>query len=183
MTASTATFQPYPAAEPNPDFPRIEEEVQRIWKENAVFQHSVDFRPLEKDGKHNEFVFYDGPPFANGLPHYGHLVTGFVKDLVPRYQTMKGRKVERRFGWDCHGLPAELQSEKELGVSGRHDILKFGIDKFNAHCQVSVLRFTQEWEYYVTRQGRWVDFQNDYKTMDITFMESEIGRASCRERV
>jgi len=172
MTSQDSSFRPYPAAEPNPDFPRIEEEVQRIWQENGVFQQSVDFRPLEQDGKHNEFVFYDGPPFANGLPHYGHLVTGYVKDLVPRYQTMKGRKVERRFGWDCHGLPAELQSEKELGVSGRHEILKYGIDKFNAHCQVSVLRFTQEWEYYVTRQGRWVDFKNDYKTMDISFMES-----------
>ncbi|WP_114392107.1 isoleucine--tRNA ligase [Oleisolibacter albus] len=172
MTTPSEPFRPYPAAEPNPDFPRIEEEVQETWKRERIFAESVDFRPADAQGRSNEYVFYDGPPFANGLPHYGHLVTGFVKDLVPRYQTMRGHKVQRRFGWDCHGLPAELQSEKELGVSGRHDILAYGIDKFNEHCKVSVLRFTHEWEYYVTRQGRWVDFQNDYKTMDLSFMES-----------
>jgi isoleucyl-tRNA synthetase len=159
----------YPAVETNPDFPKIEEEIQSYWRERDIFGTSVRDRPEEE-----QFVFYDGPPFANGLPHYGHLVTGFVKDLIPRYQTMRGRRVERRFGWDCHGLPAELQAEKELGVSGRQAILGFGIDKFNAHCEVSVLRFTKEWEYYVTRQGRWVDFSNDYKTMDKSFMESVI---------
>ncbi|MCX5737252.1 MAG: class I tRNA ligase family protein, partial [Proteobacteria bacterium] len=122
----------------------------------------------------NEFVFYDGPPFANGLPHYGHLVTGFVKDIVPRYQTMRGRRVERRFGWDCHGLPAEMEAEKELGVSGRAQILHFGMARFNEHCRHSVMRYTQEWERYVTRQARWVDFTNDYKTMDLSYMESVI---------
>ena len=117
-------------------------------------------------------MFYDGPPFANGLPHYGHLATGFVKDLLPRYRTMRGQRVERRFGWDCHGLPAELTSEKELGISGRHEILEYGIANFNEHCRKSVLRFAGEWKFYVTRQGRWVDFDNSYKTMDISFMET-----------
>ncbi len=124
-----------------------------------------------RDGA-NEYVFYDGPPFANGLPHYGHLLTGFVKDAVPRYQTMRGRRVERRFGWDCHGLPAEVEAEKELGLSGRPDIIEFGIDRFNDVCRTSVLRFTSEWERYVTRQARWVDFANDYKTLDLPYMES-----------
>ncbi len=117
-------------------------------------------------------MFYDGPPFANGLPHYGHLLTGFVKDAVPRYQTMRGRRVERRFGWDCHGLPAEVVVEKELGISGHPEITKFGIDKFNDACRTSVLRFTDEWQRYVTRQARWVDFDNDYKTLDLPYMES-----------
>ena len=120
----------------------------------------------------DEYVFYDGPPFANGLPHYGHLLTGFVKDAVPRYQTMRGRRVERRFGWDCHGLPAEVVVEKELGISGHPAITKFGIDKFNDACRTSVLRFTDEWQRYVTRQARWVDFDNDYKTLDLPYMES-----------
>ncbi len=93
----------------------------------------------------NEFVFYDGPPFANGLPHYGHLLTGFVKDVVPRYQTMRGRRVERRFGWDCHGLPAELEAERQLGITGRGQILEMGIEAFNQACQDSVLRYTHEW--------------------------------------
>jgi isoleucyl-tRNA synthetase len=121
-----------------------------------------------------EYVFYDGPPFANGLPHYGHLLTGYVKDVVPRYQTMRGHRVERRFGWDCHGLPAEMQTEKELGVSGRVAITEYGIDRFNDACRTSVLRFTGEWERYVTRQARWVDFDDDYKTMDTTYMESVV---------
>src|SRR5690606_5565237 len=113
---------------------------------------SVENRPAKKDGKSNEFVFYDGPPFANGLPHYGHLLTGFVKDLYPRYQTMKGKRVERRFGWDCHGLPAEMAAEKELGISGTAAIAAYGVDKFNEHCRTSVMKYAKEWEYYVTRQ-------------------------------
>ena len=117
-------------------------------------------------------MFYDGPPFANGLPHYGHLLTGFVKDAVPRYQTMKGRRVERRFGWDCHGLPAEVKVEQELGISGHPAITAFGIDKFNDACRSSVLEFTNDWRDYVTRQARWVDFDNDYKTLDLPYMES-----------
>ena len=131
------------------------------WAEHHTFEESIR-RRADAD----EFVFYDGPPFANGLPHYGHLLTGFVKDAVPRYQTMRGRRVERRFGWDCHGLPAEVVVEKELGISGHPAITTFGIDKFNDACRTSVLRFTDEWKRYVTRQARWVDFDNDYKTLD-----------------
>ena len=120
----------------------------------------------------NEFVFYDGPPFANGLPHYGHLLTGYVKDLVPRFQTMRGKKVERRFGWDTHGLPAELEAEKQLGIKDKSEIDEMGVAKFNDYCSTSVLRYTDEWRDYVTRQARWVDFDNDYKTLDVDFMES-----------
>ena len=163
----------YPAVQPNPSFPAIEEEILAFWKQEKIFEESERFRPLRSaDGGSNEFIFCDGPPFANGLPHYGHLVTGFVKDLIPRYQTMRGRHVERRFGWDCHGLPAELETEKEIGVTGRNEILKYGISRFNDACQQSVLRFTNEWQWYVTREARWVSFANDYKTMDLSFMES-----------
>ncbi|HEX2290509.1 MAG TPA: isoleucine--tRNA ligase, partial [Pseudonocardiaceae bacterium] len=119
-----------------------------------------------------EFVFYDGPPFANGLPHYGHLLTGYVKDVVPRYQTMRGRRVERRFGWDCHGLPAEVEAERQLGITHKSEIEQMGVADFNAACRTSVLRYTREWRDYVTRQARWVDFDNDYKTLDLDYMES-----------
>ena len=158
---------PYPEVDPNSRFPELEDNILRFWEEDGIFQASIDNR------EHGEaYVFFDGPPFANGLPHYGHLLTGYVKDVVPRYQTMRGRRVERRFGWDCHGLPAEMEAEKELGVSGRQAIEALGIDKFNATCRTSVLKYTKEWETYVTRQARWVDFENDYKTMDVTYMES-----------
>jgi isoleucyl-tRNA synthetase len=157
----------YPSATANPDLVKEEELVLKFWQEEDVFQKSIDTRSAD-----NRFIFYDGPPFANGLPHYGHLLTGFVKDTVARYQTMLGKRVERRFGWDCHGLPAELGAEKELGISGRLEITKFGIDKFNEQCRSSVMRYAGEWESYVTRQARWVDFKNDYKTMDINYMES-----------
>lgn len=162
----------YPEANSNPDFPKIEEGILSFWKKEGVFEKSVSSRPSSINGKNNEFVFYDGPPFANGLPHYGHLLTGFVKDIFARFQTMKGKRVERRFGWDCHGLPAEMGAEKELGISGRFEIEKFGIDKFNDACRTSVMKYTSEWEQYVTRQARWVDFKNDYKTMDKGYMES-----------
>ena len=145
--------------------------MRAFWAADDTFVASVLNRPTGDNGA-NEFVFYDGPPFANGLPHYGHLLTGFVKDAVPRYQTMRGRRVERRFGWDCHGLPAEVEAEKELGISGHPEIARFGIDKFNEACRTSVLRYTSEWERYVTRQARWVDFSNDYKTLDLSYMES-----------
>jgi isoleucyl-tRNA synthetase len=164
----------YKNVESNPDFAKIEQDILKYWNQNKVFEHSVNNRPAVKDNKNNEFVFYDGPPFANGLPHYGHLLTGFVKDVYARYQTQKGKKVERRFGWDCHGLPAEMGAEKELGISGRLKIMEYGIDKFNQHCRSSVLKYTNQWEEYVTRQGRWVDFQNDYKTMETPYMESVI---------
>ena len=117
-------------------------------------------------------MFYDGPPFANGLPHYGHLLTGYVKDLVPRYQTMRGRRVERRFGWDTHGLPAELEAMSQLGIKTKEEIEQLGIGKFNEACRESVLRYRQDWRDYVTRQARWVDFDHDYKTLDVTYMES-----------
>ena len=158
---------PYPEVPAKPDLPEIEKKVLSEWGISKTFERTVSLRPEE-----SEYVFYDGPPFANGLPHHGHLLTGYVKDVIPRYQTMRGNRVERRFGWDCHGLPAEMESEKQLQVSGRADITEFGIEKFNAHCQDSVLKYTDEWEKVVTRQARWVDFENDYKTMDLDYMES-----------
>ena len=156
---------------PTPSFPQLEERVLDYWKLDDTFRASVEARDPGRDGS-NEFVFYDGPPFANGLPHYGHLLTGYVKDIVPRYQTMRGRRVERRFGWDTHGLPAELEAQRLLGLKTKQDILDLGIESFNATCRSSVLTYTAEWEDYVTRQARWVDFENDYKTMNLSFMES-----------
>ncbi|MGD8150339.1 isoleucine--tRNA ligase [Ornithinimicrobium sp. Y1694] len=155
----------------SPRFPEIEDAVLAYWKEHDTFVRSVEARPAGENGD-NEFVFYDGPPFANGLPHYGHLLTGYVKDVVPRYQTMRGRRVERRFGWDTHGLPAELEAMAQLGIKTKDEILELGIEAFNAKCRESVLKYTQEWEDYVTRQARWVDFENDYKTLNVEFMES-----------
>jgi isoleucyl-tRNA synthetase len=162
----------YPEVENKLDIGAQEQAVLDFWKKDQLFQASVEHNPAHKDQQNNEFVFYDGPPFANGLPHYGHLLTGFVKDVFARYQTLQGKRVERRFGWDCHGLPAEMAAEKELGISGQQAIQTFGIDKFNDHCRSSVMRYTNEWEDYVTRQARWVDFEHDYKTMDTSYMES-----------
>ena len=159
--------QPYPDVDPRPHFPTLEEEVLAYWERDRTFAASIEQRSAER-----EFVFYDGPPFANGLPHYGHLLTGFVKDAVPRYKTMRGYRVSRRFGWDCHGLPAEMEVERELGISGHVAINAYGVGRFNDHCRTSVLKYTREWRSYVTRQARWVDFDNDYKTMDIAYMES-----------
>ncbi|WP_449385410.1 isoleucine--tRNA ligase [Cellulomonas soli] len=155
----------------SPDLPALERDVLEHWEADGTFAASVQARDAGEHGA-NEFVFYDGPPFANGLPHYGHLLTGYVKDVVPRYQTMRGRRVERRFGWDTHGLPAELEAERILGITDKSQIEEMGIAAFNAACRESVLRYTGEWQGYVTRQARWVDFENDYKTLDITFMES-----------
>ena len=155
----------------SPRFPELEERVLAFWKADDTFTASVERNPAGENGS-NEFVFYDGPPFANGLPHYGHLLTGYVKDIVPRYQTMRGRHVERRFGWDCHGLPAELEAMRQLGLKTKDEILELGIEKFNDACRESVLRYTDEWQAYVTRQARWVDFDHDYKTLDTSYMES-----------
>jgi isoleucyl-tRNA synthetase len=155
----------------SPRFPEIEERVLAYWAADDTFRASVRNRPAGENGA-NEFVFYDGPPFANGLPHYGHLLTGYVKDLIPRYQTMRGRRVERRFGWDTHGLPAELEAMSQLGIKTKEEIDELGIAKFNEACRESVLRYTQEWRDYVTRQARWVDFEHDYKTLDLSYMES-----------
>jgi len=194
----------YPQANQNLDFAKMEEEILCFWQAEKIFEKSVEirnFEGLEEDNvspvieacalkshvecRHEkeekpEFVFYDGPPFANGLPHYGHLLTGFIKDLVARYQTMKGKKVERKFGWDTHGLPVEMETEKELTaregyqISGQIAIQEYGIEKFNDACRKSVMKYADDWENYVTRQGRFVDFKNSYKTMDINYMESVI---------
>ncbi|QOR48339.1 isoleucine--tRNA ligase [Trueperella pecoris] len=152
----------------SPNFPTLEEDVLSYWEKDDTFQASIDQRTGD------EFVFYDGPPFANGLPHYGHLLTGYVKDVIARYQTQQGKKVEREFGWDTHGLPAELEAEKILGIQDKSEIEVMGIEKFNDACRTSVLTYTKEWKEYVTRQARWVDFDNGYKTLDPTFMESVI---------
>jgi len=155
----------------SPKFPAIEERILRYWDEDGTFMASVEGRDAGENGA-NEFVFYDGPPFANGLPHYGHLLTGYVKDLIPRYQTMRGRRVERRFGWDTHGLPAELEAQRVLGLKTKGEILELGIEEFNAVCRESVLKYTDDWQAYVRRQGRWVDFEHDYKTLNPDYMES-----------
>ncbi len=149
------------------EFPKMEERILEFWKTQDIFKKSIDQRDPAED-----FVMYDGPPFATGLPHFGHFVPCSIKDIVPRYHTMKGRRVERRFGWDCHGLPVEYEMEKELGISGKSEVEKFGVAEFNEKCRSIVLRYTKEWEKTITRLGRWVDFENDYKTMDLDFMES-----------
>jgi isoleucyl-tRNA synthetase len=160
------TAYPRPASG-SPSFPDLELEVLDYWDRDGTFRASIS----QRDGA-EEYVFYDGPPFANGLPHYGHLLTGYVKDIVPRYQTMRGFKVERRFGWDTHGLPAELEVQRQLGITEKAQIEELGIDKFNEACRASVLKYSEEWRAYVTRQARWVDFDNDYKTLDLGYMES-----------
>jgi isoleucyl-tRNA synthetase len=162
------TAYPKPAAGA-PNFPAAEADVLDYWHSDGTFRASI----ARRDGA-EEYVFYDGPPFANGLPHYGHLLTGYVKDIVPRYRTMRGYKVERRFGWDTHGLPAELEVQRQLGITDKAQIEEMGIEKFNDACRASVLKYTNEWQAYVTRQARWVDFENDYQTLDPGFMESVI---------
>ncbi|MGP1495784.1 MAG: isoleucine--tRNA ligase, partial [Treponema sp.] len=157
----------YKPVDSKADFPKQEEEILRFWKENDTFKKSVSQREGAK-----EYVFYDGPPFATGLPHFGHFIPSTIKDIIPRYKTMKGMKVERRFGWDCHGLPVENLIEKELGINSRHEIESYGIGNFNDRCKASVLKYTAEWRETITRMGRWVDFDNDYKTMSPDYMES-----------
>ncbi len=157
----------YRPVDPKANFPAQEEEVLSFWKEKDIFRKSIARR---KDSQ--EYVFYDGPPFATGLPHFGHFIPSTIKDIIPRYQTMKGYRVERRFGWDCHGLPVENLIEKELGLNSKTDIESYGVAKFNEACRDSVLRYVNEWEQTITRLGRWVDFDNDYKTMDPDYMES-----------
>ena len=163
----------YPETKTNPDISKIENGIIDFWQKEKVFEDSVDNLPKQSDGG-KEFSFFDGPPFANGLPHYGHLLTSAVKDIYARYHTMKGERAERVFGWDCHGLPAEMEAEKELGIQGQLAIQDFGIGKFNDVCRTSVMKYTQEWQDYVNRAGRWVDFENGYKTMDKDYMESVI---------
>lgn len=148
-------------------FPKMEEEVLSFWGKDGTFEKS-----LKKNEGKERYTFYDGPPFATGLPHYGHLLAGIIKDIVPRYQTMRGKYVERRFGWDTHGLPIEALAQDALGVAGAPEIKALGVDKFNEQCRSMVLKYVNEWEKTVTRMGRWVDFRNDYKTMNPEFMET-----------
>ncbi|CAM2006124.1 isoleucine--tRNA ligase [Acanthopleuribacter pedis] len=163
----------FEAVSPKTNFAELEEAILAFWAAEGIFEKSV----ANREGA-PEYVFYDGPPFATGLPHYGHLLAGTIKDIVPRYWTMQGRRVERRFGWDCHGLPVEnealkdLQEKQGLSLSGKYDIEQYGVDKFNEYCRSIVLRYTKEWEIVVKRMGRWVDFENNYRTMDPSFMES-----------
>jgi len=149
------------------DFPAMEEGILSFWQQEDIFGKSITMRPAT-----DEFVFYDGPPFATGLPHFGHLVPGTIKDAIPRYKTMKGKRVQRRFGWDCHGLPVEFEMEKTLGISGPSAIHEFGVANFNEQCRSIVLRYTKEWENTINRMGRWVDWENGYRTMDTNYMES-----------
>ncbi|MBD3251465.1 isoleucine--tRNA ligase [Candidatus Uhrbacteria bacterium] len=148
-------------------FPAMEEEVLAYWDKKKIFERSVEERP-----EHKPFVFYDGPPFATGLPHYGHLLQSVIKDVVPRYQTMQGNRVVRRWGWDCHGLPVESLIEKEEGIKSRDELCAFGVQKFTDSCRTSVLRYVSEWKRYIERLGRWVDMDNAYKTLDQDYIES-----------
>ncbi|MBI4252592.1 isoleucine--tRNA ligase [Candidatus Uhrbacteria bacterium] len=149
------------------DISKREEDVLRFWEEHHIFRKSVDQRPVEKP-----YVFYDGPPFATGLPHYGHLIASLMKDVVPRYWTMKGYRVERVWGWDCHGLPIENIIEEKLGLKTKKDIESYGIDRFNTACRSTVLQFADEWKKTIRRYGRWVDMERAYNTMDRSYMES-----------
>lgn len=157
----------YKPVSPKVDFPHQEEEILEFWNKNDIFKKSIS----QREGA-DEFVFYDGPPFATGLPHFGHFIPSTIKDIIPRYQTMKGKKVDRRFGWDCHGLPVENLIEKELGINSKHEIEAYGVANFNDKCRDSVLKYTSEWRQTITRMGRWVDFDHDYKTMNPEYMES-----------
>lgn len=148
-------------------FSEMEERIIELWEKNNAFQRSVDERPA-----HQAYSFYDGPPFATGLPHYGHILASIKKDIVPRYQTMRGKRVERIWGWDCHGLPIENIIEKDLNLKTKHDIENFGVDKFNDACKATVFTYAEEWKKTIRRLGRWVDMEHDYKTMDRNFMES-----------
>lgn len=148
-------------------FPGHEEKILSFWSEIKAFETQ-----LSRTESLPEYIFYDGPPFATGLPHYGHILAGTIKDIVTRYQTMRGHHVTRRFGWDCHGLPVENEIDRKLGIKRRDEVLKMGIDKYNEECRSIVTRYVEEWEKVITRTGRWIDFRNDYKTMDLKFMES-----------
>ena len=158
---------PFPEYSSGYSFPDLEKSVLLYWKKYKVFE-----RLLEKGEKNKAFTFYDGPPFATGLPHYGSLLAGTIKDIVPRYWTMRGFYCKRRFGWDTHGLPVEYEIEKKLKLNGSPDIRRYGVDKFNEACRELVLRYAGEWREFIERMGRWVELDNDYKTMDPDFMES-----------
>ena len=167
MNETNGTQAVFKAVKSQVDFPEMERKVLRFWQENDLYRQSVDSRPAEKP-----FRFFDGPPFATGLPHYGHLLASITKDVVPRYWTMRGYRVERRWGWDCHGLPVENEAEQQLGLKSRPDILEFGVKKFNEFCREVVMTYTSEWNQLINRMGRWVDWDKQYRTMDPEFMES-----------
>jgi isoleucyl-tRNA synthetase len=158
-------------------FPQLEENILQYWREHKIFERSID--PNLGGTERKSYVFYDGPPFATGLPHYGHLLAGTIKDVVGRFFTMKGYHVDRRFGWDCHGLPVEFEIQKSLNLHGEKAIREFGVANFNEECRKIVLRYSKEWEKFVERSGRWVDFERQYRTMDLDYMES-IGGSSMR---
>lgn len=150
------------------DFPKLEEEILKYWKKNKIFEKS-----LEKDAPKGKWTFLDGPPFITGLPHYGNLLSSLPKDIFPRYKTMQGYKVRRVWGWDCHGLPAENKVETKLGLKSKRDVeQKIGVKKFIDECQLYVKDVSGEWEWYIDHIGRWVDFKNAYRTMDLPYMES-----------
>lgn len=149
------------------NFPEEEEKILKMWQETNAFQRS-----LEVSKERPPFVFFDGPPFATGLPHYGHILAGTIKDVVIRYATMKGHYVERRNGWDCHGLPVEYEIDKKLGIKTKDDVMKMGIPAYNAECRGIVQRYTDDWKKTIERMGRWIDFENNWKTMDPEYMES-----------
>ncbi len=167
QTPNNSTGGDFSRAEPHLDLPRLDDRILEYWDKTDAFKASVELRPVDA-----EYTFYDGPPFATGSPHYGHILQGVVKDIVPRYWTMRGHRVERQFGWDVHGLPVEMEVEKQLGVSGPRQILEYGVGAFNEACRSMVQATTGDWEIITKRIGRWVDFENDYKTMDVEFMES-----------
>jgi len=153
----------------NKSIPQLEEEILKFWKENKIFEKSV-----EKNSPDNLYVFYDGPPFISGLPHYGHLLGSIAKDVIPRYFTMKGKRVERVWGWDAHGLTVENRVQDKLGIKNRKDIEKFGLEKFTEECYKYTSEISAEWEWYIDKIGRWVDFKNGYTTRDQSYMETVI---------
>lgn len=146
------------------DFSKEEEAILKRWEEIGAFEKQVE---LSKG--YDPYTFYDGPPFATGLPHYGHLLTSTIKDIIPRYWSMKGHYVERRFGWDTHGVPIEYEIEKTLGMSGPQAVEKIGLAAYNAECRGIVMRYSKEWRQFISRLGRWIDFDNDYKVCRFFF--------------
>jgi isoleucyl-tRNA synthetase len=168
-TTSSPTFK---RVRPEVDFPKLENEILDFWDKEKIFEKSLSKTQDSISKEKKAFSFYDGPPFATGLPHYGHLLAGVLKDVVPRYWTMRGYQVERRFGWDCHGLPVEFEINKTLKIEDRKQVLAMGVDKYNAACRGIVKRYSEEWKKTVRRVGRWVDMENPYYTMDVEFMQS-----------
>src|SRR3954469_1249507 len=159
--------KPFSSVKSDVQIPAQEEAILDFWDKHQIFQKS-----LTQSAASKPYSFYDGPPFATGLPHYGHLLAGVLKDVVPRYWTMKGYSVPRRFGWDCHGVPVEYEINKALKLESRKQIIEYGVDKYNAACRSIVQRYSQEWKRTVRRVGRWVDMEKPYFTMDVSFMQS-----------